>query len=116
VGVVANEDATKIRLFDAIHIHSNDEWEVSEIVIPATINYPHGMYSKIPKERFKKRDGVWRAEFLRNMKSTDNTIKVINALKGEPLRGDCCYMLLKNTNTEQVKLFKVDVLQSTSRV
>ncbi len=118
VGVVANanDQSTNIRLYDALHIHSNDEWEVTEIVIPATINYPNGMFSKIPKERFKKRDGVWRAEFLRNMKSTDNTIKVINAIKGEPLRGDCCYMLLKNTNTEQVKLFKVDVLQSTSRV
>jgi len=118
VGVVANanDQTSDIRLYDALHIHSNDEWEVTEVVIPATLNYPNGMFSKIPKERFKKRDGVWRAEFLRNMKSTDNTIKVINALKGEPLRGDCCYMLLKNTNTEQVKLFKVDVLQSTSRV
>ena len=118
VGVVANanDQTSDIRLYDALHIHSNDEWEVTEVVIPATLNYPNGMFSKIPKERFKKRDGVWRAEFLRNMKSTDDTIKVINAIKGEPLRGDCCYMLLKNTNTEQVKLFKVDVLQSTSRV
>ncbi len=116
VGVVSNKDPLKIKIYDSLGIHTDHEWEVQEIVIPATLNYPHGMYSKIPKKRFKKRDGVWRAEFLRNMKTTSGTVSVINALSGEPLRGEAIYMKLRNTDTDQVKLFKVAVNATISRV
>lgn len=116
VGVVSNEEPHRIKLFDALGVFTDSEWEVSQIVIPPSLNYPHGMYSRIPKERFKKREGVWRAEFLRNMKTTSDTPSVIEALSGEPLRGTHIYMLLKNTSNEQVKLFKVDVMSTKSRV
>jgi hypothetical protein len=119
VGVISNEDPTKVKLFDSLGIHSDGEWEITEIIIPATLNYPNGMVSKIPKERFKKRDGVLRAEFLRNMKTNQSTISVIDALNGEPMRGYECYMVLKNVNNpdgNQVKLFKVSVSTSSSRV
>jgi hypothetical protein len=119
VGVVSNEDPTRIKLFDSLGVHSDGQWEVTEIVIPASLNYPSGMYSQIPKERFKKRDGIWKAQFLRNMKTNQSAISVIDALNGEPLRGYECYMVLKNVNNpsgEQVKLFKVEVNTSSSRV
>jgi hypothetical protein len=73
------------------------------------------MYSVIPKERFKKREGVWQSEFLRNMKTTSGTASVIEAIKGEPLRGLSAYILLRNTDTSQVKLFKTDIRMSGSR-
>lgn len=116
VGLVANEQPHIIKTLDSIAIHSNSEWEITEIVIPETLNYPDGMYSKLPKERFEKREGVLRAEFLRNMKTTDGTVRVLDALQGEPLAGESAYMLLKNTSTEQFKLFKIDINFSTSKV
>jgi hypothetical protein len=73
------------------------------------------MFSKLPTQMFKKRNGVWQARFLRNMKSTGSTESVIDAIGGEPLKGYQAYMLLKNTNTEQVKLFMVDVNMQTTR-
>ena len=116
VGIIINEQSNKIKLYDALGIYSNDEWEVTSITIPATLNYPNGMQSRIPAERFTARDGIWRAEFLRNAYTTDGTENVLDLLRGEPLRGNACYMLLKNTSTEQVKLFKVEVAQTVSRV
>jgi len=119
VGVVTNEEPTKIKLFDALGIHTDGEWEVSSIVIPPTLNYPVGMTSKIPKELFKKRDSVWKARFLRNMKSESDTESVLDALRGEVLRGYEAYLILKNVNNptgEQVKLFKVQVEASSTRV
>jgi hypothetical protein len=119
VGIVTNEEPTKVKLFDSLGVHSTGQWEVSEVVIPPSLNYPDGMYSTIPKEQFKKRDGVWKARFLRNMKSDDSTARVINALKGEALRGYEAYFVLKNVNNptgEQVKLFKCDVNSSSSRI
>jgi hypothetical protein len=117
--VISNVDPTRVKLFVSLGIHSDGEWEITEVIIPATLNYPSGMYSKLPKERFKKRDGVLRAEFLRNMKTNQSTISVIDALNGEVMRGYECYMVLKNVNNpdgEQVKLFKVSVNTSSSRV
>ncbi len=119
VGIVANEEPTKVKVLDSLGIHSDGQWEIMEIIIPPNLNYPNGMYSKIPKEQFKKRDGVWKARFMRNMKSSSDTASVLEALTGEPLRGYEAYMVLKNVNNptgEQVKLFKVDINATSSRV
>jgi len=116
VGVVTNENPTEIKLLDSIGVHSNSTWEITSITLPATINYPDGMESKLPANLFKKREGVWKARFLRNMKSTSETASVIDALNGEPLRGYEAYCVLKNTSNSQVKLFKVDVNSTLSRV
>lgn len=119
VGVVVNENPTKIKILDSLGIDSNKQWEVSEIIIPASANYPNGMYSKIPKERFTMRDGVWKAEFLRNMKTTSATASVKDAISGEPLRGNEAYMILKSVNNPsgvQVKLFKVTVNMTSSKI
>jgi len=116
VGIVANEQANVIKLFDSVGIHTDGEWEITDITIPATLNYPDGMYSKLPTGKFQKRDGVLRAEFLRNMKSGSSTASVVNALSGEQLRGHEGYMLLKNTSTAEVRLFKIDVNFTKSRI
>jgi hypothetical protein len=115
VGLVFNEAAGQIKLLDSMEIHSDGEWEVESIELPATMNYPDGMYSKIPQGRFKHREGVLCAEFLRNMKSSSSTINPLQALKGETLRGDSAYMVLRNTSTEEVSLFKVRINATTSR-
>lgn len=116
VGVVSNEEPTKVKLYDSVGIDSNDEWEIYEITIPATLNHPSGMYSKIPLQRFKKRYGVWQAEFLRNMKTSSSTASAIEAITGEPLAGQYIYMKLRNTSHDQVKLFRVAVNQTLSKV
>jgi hypothetical protein len=115
VGVVMNENANVIKFLDSIGIHSDGQWSVESVTIPKTLNTPSGMLSKIPKGRFKKREGVWQAEFLRNMKSTTSTASVIEAIKGEPLKGYAAYLVLRNTDTAEVKLFKVDFLLTSIR-
>jgi hypothetical protein len=115
VGIVANEKANVIKLLDSIGIHSTGEWEVESVTISKTLNYPNGQYSKIPKGRFKKREGVWQAEFLRNMKTSSGTISIIDAIKGEPLKGYSAYIVLKNTDTTETSLFKIDINQTHSR-
>jgi hypothetical protein len=116
IGVVSNEQPNRIKLYDSVGVQSDDEWEIYEITIPATLNYPQGMYSKLPKQRFKKRDGIWQAEFLRNMTTSSATPNTRDAVSGEPLRGDSIYMKLKNTSNNQVKLFKVSVNQTLSKI
>ena len=116
VGVVANEQPMTVKVFDSIGIQSDAQWEVTSITIPPTLNYHAGMSSAIPTEHFKKRGGLWRAKFLRNMKSTSDTASVLEAIQGEPLRGQEAYIVLKNTSNDQVKLFKITVNETTSRL
>jgi hypothetical protein len=119
VGIVTNEEPTKVKIFDSLGIHSDGEWEVYSVTIPKTLNYPVGMLSKIPIERFEKRDGVLRAEFMRNLKSTSDTEKIMDAINGDPLRGYSAYLLLKNVNNtsgEQVKLFKISINSTLSKI
>lgn len=116
VGVITNESPMEIKVLDSMGVHSDSTWEVTSVTIPPTINYPSGMSSKIPTAHFKKRDGVWKARFLRNMKSTTDTASVLEALQGEQLRGAEAYIVMKNTSNNQVKLFEVTVEMTTSRV
>ena len=116
VGVVTNEQPMTIKVLDSVDIHSNDRWEITSITIPATLNYPDGMSSRLPLEQFKKRGGVWQAHFLRNMLSTDDTARTIDAIKGEELKGSVALLTLKNTSNYQVSLFKVSVYETAARV
>jgi hypothetical protein len=116
VQVVANENPLQVKLLDSVGIHSDSVWEITSITIPPSLNYPAGMESRIPLEQFKKRDGVFRARFLRNLKSTSDTESINDAINGEPLRGYEALMTLKNTSNDQVKLFKVSVNMTTSRI
>jgi len=116
VGVVANEQPMTVKVFDSMDVHSDHQWEVTSITIPPTLNYPSGMTSAIPTAQFKKRGGLWRAKFLRNLKSASDTASVLDAIHGETLRGQEAYIVLKNTSNDQVKLFKLTVNETTSRL
>lgn len=116
VGVVANDNPNMIKVMDSIGIHTDGEWEVESITIPKTLNYPSGMSSRIPINRFKRREGIFRAEFLRNMKTSGEDDSVLDLMRGEPLRGYAAYIVMKNTSTSQVKLFKVDFNMTTSKI
>jgi hypothetical protein len=115
VGIVANENPNIIKLLDSIGISSDGKWSIESVTIPPTLNYPSGMESKIPKERFKKRDGMWQSEFLRNGKTTTGTVSAVDMIKGEPLRGESAYLVLRNTDTAEVKLFRVNLLMTSNR-
>lgn len=116
VGVMANEQPNVIKFLDSIGIHTDAEWEIVSVTIPKTMNRPNGMTSKIPKTFFKRREGFLRAEFLRNMKTTDGTERVLDLLRGEELSCYAAYILMKNTSTDQMSLFKVDINATKSKI
>jgi len=115
VAVVANQEPNLVRILDSIGLHTDGTWSVESVIIPKTLNTPNGQYSIIPKERFKKREGIYQAEFLRNGKTTSATISPIEYIKGESLRGNSAVITLKNNDTQEVRLYKVDLYQTSSR-
>lgn len=115
LGIVANEVPQEVKVMDSLIIDSDGEWQVESITIPASLNYPNGMYSTMPTNKFKRREGVLKADFPRNMKTSSSTAKAIEAVTGEPLRGEEAYMVLKNTDTDRVKVVKIVVNMTSSK-
>jgi len=116
VGAVANEEPSLVKVLDSIGIKTDGSWEVQSVTIPKSLSYPNGMSSKIPANRFKRREGFIRSEFLRNELTTSGTASVLELLKGEELRGDYAYLILKNTSTTQVKLYAIEINMTTSKI
>jgi hypothetical protein len=115
IGIIANEQPNLVKILDSIGIHTDREWEVTSITIPHVLNHPDGMSSRIPKGKFKWREGILKAEFLRNMKTTSGVDSTLELLKGEYLRGYAAYIIMKNTSTNQMKLFKIDINYTGSK-
>ncbi len=116
VGFVINEQASVTKILESIGIHTDDDnWEVESLTIEPSESYPDGMYSIIPKNKFVKRDNILYADFMRNMKTSGSTISYIEAITGEELRGRTAYVILKNTSTERVQLYEIDVTLTKSR-
>ena len=116
VSVVANEQPNLVKFLDSIGINTDGEWTVESVTIPKTLSYPSGMSSQIPKGKFRRREGFIRSEFLRNMKTTSGTDSVLELMKGEPLHGEAAYIIMKNTQTSQVKLYRVEINMTRSRI
>jgi len=95
-------------------IHSSTAWDVEDIQIPATYNYPNGMQSEIPEARFEADEGVFRSDYLCNMKSTSSTANTVDLLNGDSLRGYIIYNDLTADNTTVHTLYKVDIYSTQS--
>jgi len=115
IGLVANQEPQEIKLLDSLMLDTDGQWEVESVVIPPSMNYPDGMYSKIPASMFVKREGVYESEFLRNMKTSSSTINALEALTGEPLRGNECLITLRTTSGDRIRLFRCQINMSKSR-
>lgn len=116
IGLVANEEPSQVKILNSLGIKTDsDKWEVESVTVPFSKSHPHGMYSVIPQTAFVKRNDMISADFKRNMKTSSDTISYIEAITGEPLRGNCAYILLKNTDINKVELWEVQIDFSKSR-
>ena len=109
------ESPNIIKVFESIALHTNAKWDITDIQIPATLNYPNGMQSKIPEGRFEKEEGVLRSDYLCNMKTNQSTAEEIDLVNGDNLRGYIIYQDLDGDETTEHNLYKVDVLSTPSK-
>lgn len=116
VEVIANEAPNVKKVFESMAIHSNGAWDVNYVAIAADMTYTNGMQSKVPESRFVLREGVYYSDYLRNQMTNQSTIKTVDLVRGEHLRGYYLEHRLVNDDTTEVLLFKVDVNSNVSRV
>jgi hypothetical protein len=80
-----NAQAAMIKTPQCLRIYGNGQYHVSAVTIPANASYPSGMASRIPANRFVKREGAHWAPFLRDQSGPGNT-QTEALLKGRLLK------------------------------
>jgi hypothetical protein len=118
VKFVANMDYLKVKNFAAIAVNASDSFSsptydvadgVYDIEIPSTPTYPQGMKSRLVASKFRWKEGVQYADYLRDG-STPNIATVEEALMGgRKLRGAILQQTLRNQSEEEVTLYSVIV-------
>ena len=110
VKVVANKDPLKVKTFKSIVVDSNKVWNAGtngDITIAANGSMTRGASSKIPEAWFELREGKYYAHFGRNMLSSSSTLADSDLIEGDELRGSSMAVTLRNSSTDETKLFGV---------
>lgn len=119
ITVVGNEAPGIKKTFNTIHIDSNsDDWVADQndsIELPAE-RLPNGVFqtmvSKILNWRFE--EGIYKASFLRDMKTSTGSPSNHDLHQGRQLRGEVIIVKLTNDDTGEVQLRKVTINSSAS--
>jgi hypothetical protein len=108
---VFNQDPKQIKLLTAIAVHGNNLWDAREngdIYIEPNTTYASGMSSRLKPAKFRKKEGVFYSEFLRNGLTPNMTYD--NAIvNGHKLRGDIAKIRLRNYDNVKSDLFSVSI-------
>lgn len=119
VTIVVNTAPGSVKLFQFIKQYSNKLFECPTITIPANYDYESGMASKLLPTHFKSYEGIFHANFLRDMNDTDAKFSAITPtslkqatamLQGRRLRGETMDITLQAVDgSANILLTRVDV-------
>jgi len=115
VQFVSHAAPNQIKIFNSLGIYTDSIYVVEPIEIQPSLNYPNGMYSKIPATSFVNEEGVQRSEFLKNMKSRSSAATNYDLINGQDLRSNVIKIKMTNSSTTKIQLMKVDINSEISK-
>jgi len=108
-----NAEPASVKLLHNIIEESNGIWQVVNVTIKPYPGKLLGMQSRIKKNNFKELQGIYYADFLKNMLDPRFNTQIEALLRGEELRGRVMEITIQNDDTKEINLFAVDVKYST---
>lgn len=106
---VLNSERDTVKIPSNIIINSNNLWWVPNIAVKPYEGKSLGMQSRIKKGRMVRLQGIYWADFLRNMVDPRFTDQLQALLYGEELRGCVMTITIQNDDTDETILSKVEV-------
>lgn len=113
---VSNVDYPIVKVFNSIAVYANKVFSspnIGDITIPANGNYPNGMSSRLIASKFRPKEGVFYADYMRDG-NTPNMVLQEALMAGRKLRGEVLIQKLINTDTDKVVLYSVIVSSEKS--
>lgn len=124
VKFVSNGHPDAVKQFWNIRISSTASFEAPEIIIPPNSDYKQGMLSRLKWNRFKSYEGIFHADFLRDMLDNDKRFRdivfpeqreVTALLQGRLLRGEVLIVTLElDQRGQSFVLTRTDIEYSLS--
>jgi hypothetical protein len=114
VKLVSNNALNIKKTFDAIAQHSSVVFGIDPITVPKEGSNVREMTSRLKSGKFEKREGIYYAPTLKNMKTTSDSESKIELVTGEDLRGYTMELTMSTSDSGDNELFKVDVYQTQS--
>lgn len=112
VKLVSNKDYPKVKVYTSIAVYADKTFSspvLGDISIEPSVNYPNGMESRLVEGKWRWKEGVLYAQYLRdgltpNFPTVDEAI-----MGGRKLRGETLVQQLENTDTDEATLYSVIV-------
>jgi hypothetical protein len=101
ITIVGNKNPKFNKIFTNTAIRTNGEWNVPEMRILPTLNYPIGMKSRLKKAKFVNKEGVQYASFMNDMTDPRYATTSEALINGRPLRGECVEIDYQNESTDK---------------
>lgn len=101
ITIVGNKNPKFNKIFTNTAIRTNGEWNVPEMRILPTLNYPIGMKSRLKKAKFVNKEGVQYASFMNDMTDPRYATPSEALINGRPLRGECVEIDYQNESTDK---------------
>jgi hypothetical protein len=121
---VCNTSPKSVKLLWNIELQADNQWECSSITTPPNKDYAQGMRSRIKAANWSRQEGVWKADFLRDMNDTSaRFLNIINPIQrelnallyGRPLRAEAFEIELRLVDSTKKSILKrIDIEFSLS--
>jgi hypothetical protein len=110
VKLVSNKDYPKVKVYTSVAVYADKTFSspnLGDISIEPSVNYPNGMESRLVEAKWRWKEGVLYAQYLRdgltpNFPTVDEAI-----MGGRKLRGETLVQQLENTDTDEATLYSV---------
>jgi hypothetical protein len=110
VKFVANTDYLTIKNFASVAIYSNKLWsspDIGDITIPASTGYPIGMESRLLPAKFRWKESVAYADYLRDANTPNFPTQEAALMGGRKLRGQVLVQEIENSDIDETVLYSV---------
>lgn len=107
-----NVNHTTVKNLSSMRINGNKPWAITDIYIEPRYGKSNGQRSRIKKGNFRSLQGQWYADFLRDMNDSRFSNELQALMKGALLQGQVAKITMETTDTSEVRLVSVDILES----
>jgi hypothetical protein len=112
IEVISNVDFQKSKIFKGLQINANKKFKMEnkgDLYIPISEQYPAGMNSLLPLNKFDKVEDGFVAEILRDMDTPGFSSEYDALVNGRPMTGGIIGLKVENDSTEKVVLYGIIV-------
>jgi hypothetical protein len=92
---VVNKNPGTTKVWQNLRMQSKAKWEAIQIIIPPNDKYPLGMLSRLKASNITNREGMFLADFLRDIYDPEFNTVISALLRGRVLRGEILIVSLQ---------------------